>query len=76
MKTNTSETAVKKFLEGYNCAQAVLYAFCDYLDLDKNLALKLIQERLQSHINDWKEYLSPDQIVDLELVKILLDKEN
>ena len=43
---------------------------------NKALALELLQERLQKHINDWKEYLVPGQIVDLELVKILLDKEN
>jgi C_GCAxxG_C_C family probable redox protein len=36
-----SEVAVNKFLEGYNCAQAVVYSFCDYLNLDKNTALKL-----------------------------------
>lgn len=41
---------------------------------NKNLALELLQERLQNHINDWKEYLSPGQIVDLDLVKILLNK--
>jgi len=40
MKTK-SDIAEEKFLSGYNCAQAVLYAFCDDLQLDKNLALKL-----------------------------------
>lgn len=36
-----SEIAVAKFLGGYNCAQSVLYSFCDDLNIDKNLALKL-----------------------------------
>lgn len=36
-----SELAVNKFLEGYNCAQAVVYSFCDYLNFDKDSALKL-----------------------------------
>jgi C_GCAxxG_C_C family probable redox protein len=36
-----NEVAVEKFLSGYNCAQAVLYSFCDDLHLDKDLALKL-----------------------------------
>jgi C_GCAxxG_C_C family probable redox protein len=36
-----SEIAVDKFLNGYNCAQAVLYSFCDYLNLDKDTAMKL-----------------------------------
>jgi hypothetical protein len=35
------DVAVEKFLAGYNCAQAVLYAFCDDLCLDKDAALKL-----------------------------------
>ena len=38
---NRSDKAVLKFLEGYNCAQAVLFSFCDDLQLDQNLALKL-----------------------------------
>lgn len=38
---NRSETAVSKFLEGYNCAQSVVYSFCDDLQLDKELALKI-----------------------------------
>jgi C_GCAxxG_C_C family probable redox protein len=33
------ETAIEKFQEGYNCAQSVLYCFCD--DLEKNTALKI-----------------------------------
>jgi C_GCAxxG_C_C family probable redox protein len=36
-----SEAAVEKFLEGYNCAQAVIYSFCDRLNFDKDTALKL-----------------------------------
>lgn len=39
---------------------------------NKNLALELLRVRLQDHLNDWKEYLAPGQIVDLELVKTLL----
>ena len=40
MKTK-SQIASEKFLEGYNCAQAVFYCFCDDLGFDKNAALKL-----------------------------------
>lgn len=40
---------------------------------NKNLALELLQVRLQEHLNDWKKYLAPGQIVDVELVKMLLD---
>jgi len=36
-----SATAVERFLLGYNCAQSVLYSFCDDLAFDKELALKL-----------------------------------
>ena len=36
-----SDVAVAKLLAGYNCAQAVLYSFCDDLGLDRNIALKL-----------------------------------
>jgi len=35
------DIAAEKFAAGYNCAQSVLYAFCDELGLDKELALKL-----------------------------------
>ena len=40
MKTK-SEAAVGKFLAGYNCAQAVLFTFCDDLGFDKDTALRL-----------------------------------
>ena len=40
MKTR-SDIAVEKFLAGYNCAQAVLYSFCDELHFDKDTALRL-----------------------------------
>ena len=40
MKTR-SELALKKFLSGYNCAQAVLFSFCDDLGFEQNTALKL-----------------------------------
>jgi len=40
MKPKT-EIAGEKFLAGYNCTQAVLHVFCDDLQFDKNLALKL-----------------------------------
>jgi len=36
-----NEIATEKFLAGYNCAQAVLYSFCDELRFDKDAALKL-----------------------------------
>ncbi len=36
-----SERAVSKFLEGYNCAQAVFYSFCEDLRFEKNNALKI-----------------------------------
>jgi len=35
------EIAVQKFLEGFNCAQAVFYSFCDDLRFEKNTALKV-----------------------------------
>jgi C_GCAxxG_C_C family probable redox protein len=38
---NKSEIVMAKFLKGYNCAQAVLYAFSDELGIDKNTALKI-----------------------------------
>jgi C_GCAxxG_C_C family probable redox protein len=36
-----TEIAVAKFLEGYNCAQSVLYSYCDVIHFDKNTALKM-----------------------------------
>jgi C_GCAxxG_C_C family probable redox protein len=40
MKTKV-EVATEKFLAGYNCAQSVLYACSDELNLEKETALKL-----------------------------------
>jgi C_GCAxxG_C_C family probable redox protein len=40
MKTK-SDVAVAKFLSGYNCAQSVLYSFCDDLRFDKDTGLRL-----------------------------------
>jgi len=37
----TTDVAIDKFMSGFNCAQAVLFAFCDQVQLDSNLALKL-----------------------------------
>jgi C_GCAxxG_C_C family probable redox protein len=36
-----SDVAVQKLLSGYNCAQSVLYSFCDDLGLDKDSAMKI-----------------------------------
>ena len=36
-----SEIAEAKFMEGYNCAQSVLFSFCDELGLEADSALKL-----------------------------------
>ncbi len=37
-----ADVAVQKFTEeGYNCAQSVLYSFCDDLQIDKDTALKI-----------------------------------
>lgn len=35
------DIATAKFLEGYNCAQAVVYSFSDDLQINKNAALKM-----------------------------------
>lgn len=40
---------------------------------NKNLAQEILRERLQDHLDVWKEYLKPDQHVDIELVMLLLD---
>jgi C_GCAxxG_C_C family probable redox protein len=37
-----SEQAVSIFAEGYNCAQSVFCAFCEDLQIDKDLALKMV----------------------------------
>jgi len=39
--TDKVDVAVAKFMSGYNCAQAVLFAHCDELGLEKNAALKM-----------------------------------
>jgi C_GCAxxG_C_C family probable redox protein len=39
--SDKADVAVGKFKSGYNCAQAVLFAYCDELNLEKNTALKL-----------------------------------
>ena len=36
-----SDQAVSKFMEGYNCAQAVFFSFSDFVKIDKDTALKL-----------------------------------
>lgn len=41
MKNKKQDIAIEKFSKGCNCAQAVLYSFCDDLHLDKDIALKL-----------------------------------
>ena len=38
---NHGEKAKNFFLQGYNCSQAVLLAFCDELGLDQDTALRL-----------------------------------
>lgn len=38
---NTSEIAVDKFKEGYNCAQAVLFSLCKYTSIADDFALKI-----------------------------------
>ena len=35
------DIATAKFFSGYNCAQSIVYAFSDTLEIDKNLALKV-----------------------------------
>ena len=36
-----AQKGAQYFCEGYNCSQAVVLAFCEDLNLDKELALKL-----------------------------------
>jgi C_GCAxxG_C_C family probable redox protein len=38
---NRGEKAVEKFISGYNCAQSVLYAYSDEVNIDKDIALKV-----------------------------------
>ena len=38
---NKIETAVQKFTSGHNCAQSVLFAYSDEIDIEKNTALKI-----------------------------------
>jgi C_GCAxxG_C_C family probable redox protein len=38
---NKIEIATSKFNEGYNCAQSVLFSFCDDLGINKETALKI-----------------------------------
>lgn len=38
-----TELAVKKFTDGYNCAQAVLCAYCDKFGLDEETAFKITE---------------------------------
>jgi C_GCAxxG_C_C family probable redox protein len=35
------EIAASKFSEGFNCAQSVLFAFCDEIGMEENSALKV-----------------------------------
>jgi len=41
--TDREKTAVSCFDEGFSCSQAVLTAYCDLFDLDRNTALKISQ---------------------------------
>ena len=36
-----SEQTVSLFMKGYNCAQSVLFSFCDDLKIDKDRALRI-----------------------------------
>jgi len=38
---NKAEIAVSKFEEGYNCTQAVTYAFADEVNIDKNILMSI-----------------------------------
>lgn len=39
--TNRVEIALQKFRDGYNCAQAIFYAFSEAFHIEKDLALRL-----------------------------------
>jgi C_GCAxxG_C_C family probable redox protein len=39
--TPKTDIAFQKFASGFNCAQSVVFSFCNDLDLDENTALKL-----------------------------------
>lgn len=41
VRMDRKSIALDKFMSGYNCAQAVLYSFTDYLEIDKNFALRI-----------------------------------
>ena len=36
-----AQSAVDKFVEGYNCAQSIMFAFCDECGLSQDAALKV-----------------------------------
>jgi len=38
---NRAKIALSKFEEGYNCAQAVTYAFADEVNIDKNILMSI-----------------------------------
>ncbi|MDC7124334.1 MAG: C-GCAxxG-C-C family protein [Spirochaetales bacterium] len=38
---NSSEIGVNKFIEGYNCAQSVLFSLSEYTDLSEDFSLKV-----------------------------------
>lgn len=40
-RQNTTEVALSKFMEGYHCAQSVVYAFADEEGLDKDMLLAI-----------------------------------
>ena len=37
-----AERAKEKFLQGYNCSQAVALAFCDVMELEEDVVLKMM----------------------------------
>lgn len=45
------EIAKNNFMQGYNCAQAVLLAFCDDLGFDEQTALMFIAVRRRNRQN-------------------------